>query len=91
MLVRFAILASLFAGRQKHLTFRAKQSRSAPKPHPLAHQKATLWAFVVPIPFFRPPSSSFRPSRSPFFIPHLCPLGIPHPFSHVGVLWGPSP
>jgi hypothetical protein len=24
-------------------------------------------------------------------IPHLCPVGIPHPFFHVGVLWGSSP
>jgi hypothetical protein len=66
---------------QTTVTFQAKPPHSASKSHPAAYLKAILWGNVVPIPF----PSVLHPSS---LIPHLCPVGIPHPFFSCGGLGG---
>jgi hypothetical protein len=53
MPVLFVQLGRLFATSQKTLILREETLCFASKPHPPAHQNATLWVSVVPMPFCR--------------------------------------
>jgi hypothetical protein len=75
----FVCLEHLVAGLQKTLTFRAERPCFAPKSHPPAHLKATMWRNVVLIPF---------PAHSAVAVLHPSSL-IPHPSSLIlSFMWG---
>jgi hypothetical protein len=85
MHVLLALLNRLFCRPAKNRPFSGRiapfRIEAAPKPLSQGHHVGICGAH----PVLRSPFSILC---SPFFIPHLCPVGIPHPSFHVGVCGG---
>jgi hypothetical protein len=63
--VLFALLNHLLAALQKTVTFREELPQITPKTVVAAHQTATLWVNVVPMPFCRAVEPALRVAKGP--------------------------